>query len=80
LSKKCGILRFAVSEQGEVKFFNRELGFGFITRPDGSDVFVHISNTDNPIFEQGERVSFDIGQNSRTGKLEAKKVETSNGA
>jgi hypothetical protein len=38
---------------------------------------VHISNTDNPIRKQGERVSFDIGQNSRTGKLEAKNVKTS---
>ncbi|MFT8950214.1 MAG: cold shock domain-containing protein, partial [Liquorilactobacillus hordei] len=28
-------------EQGTVKWFNADKGFGFITREDGSDVFVH---------------------------------------
>ena len=30
-------------EQGTVKWFNAEKGFGFISREDGSDVFVHFS-------------------------------------
>ncbi len=29
---------------GTVKFFNEQKGFGFITTPDGDDVFVHVSN------------------------------------
>ncbi len=29
---------------GTVKFFNEQKGFGFITSPDGDDVFVHKSN------------------------------------
>ena len=29
---------------GTVKFFNAEKGFGFISREQGDDVFVHFSN------------------------------------
>jgi len=29
---------------GTVKFFNDQKGFGFITSPEGDDVFVHASN------------------------------------
>ena len=29
---------------GTVKFFDEQKGFGFITSPDGDDVFVHVSN------------------------------------
>ena len=29
------------SEEGTVKFFNNSKGFGFITRENGEDVFVH---------------------------------------
>ena len=35
---------------GTVKFFNEQKGFGFITSPDGDDVFVHVSN----IVESGQ--------------------------
>ncbi len=33
-----------MTKTGTVKFFNEQKGFGFITSPDGDDVFVHVSN------------------------------------
>ena len=49
---------------GTVKFFNTEKGYGFITRPDGDDVFVHYSNIAGDGFrslDEGEAVEFEIG-------------------
>lgn len=48
---------------GTVKFFNGEKGFGFISREDGDDVFVHYSNIQGSGYrslEEGQRVEFDI--------------------
>jgi cold shock protein len=48
---------------GTVKFFNAEKGFGFISREQGDDVFVHYSNiqgTGYRSLEEGQRVEFDI--------------------
>jgi CspA family cold shock protein len=49
---------------GTVKFFNSEKGFGFITRDDGADLFVHYSQIQTPGYkslEQGQAVEFDVG-------------------
>ena len=50
-------------ETGTVKFFNNEKGYGFISREDGDDVFVHYSNIQGSGYrslEEGQRVEFDI--------------------
>lgn len=48
---------------GTVKFFNNEKGFGFISREQGDDVFVHFSNIQGSGFktlEEGQQVEFDV--------------------
>ena len=48
---------------GTVKFFNAEKGFGFISREQGDDVFVHFSNiqgTGYKSLDEGQRVEFDV--------------------
>ena len=49
--------------QGTVKFFNAEKGFGFISREQGDDVFVHYSNIQSSGYkslDEGQRVEFDV--------------------
>lgn len=55
--------------QGTVKWFNRDKGYGFITRDDnGQDVFVHFSAIQGDGYktlEEGQRVEFDVVQSDR---------------
>lgn len=63
---------------GTVKFFNGSKGFGFI-EPDGNgkDVFVHISAVEGagmPTLSEGQKVSFDLAQDKRSGKTTAENL------
>ncbi|MGI6108841.1 MAG: cold-shock protein [Eubacteriaceae bacterium] len=60
---------------GTVKWFNAEKGFGFITREEGDDVFVHFSAIQGDGFKtlnEGQEVTFDIEESDRG--LQAKNV------
>ncbi len=60
---------------GTVKFFNTDKGFGFITPENvGSAVFVHISAVQGGALSDGQRVSYDMGQDRKTGKSKAENV------
>lgn len=61
---------------GTVKFFNEEKGFGFITPANGeTDVFVHVSALrSGGTLTKGTKVSFDVGQDRKTGKSKAENV------
>ena len=52
-------------ERGQVKWFIGSKGYGFITREQGSDVFVHFSAIQGSGFrnlDEGEAVEFDVEQ------------------
>ncbi|HTL87720.1 MAG TPA: cold shock domain-containing protein [Acidimicrobiia bacterium] len=54
--------------QGTVKFFNAEKGYGFISRDQGEDLFVHYSNIAGDGYkslDEGQRVEFDIGKGKK---------------
>ncbi len=55
-------------EQGKVKWFNAEKGFGFIERESGDDVFVHFSAIQGEGFkslDEGQEVSFEVEEGQR---------------
>jgi CspA family cold shock protein len=50
--------------RGTVKFFNEQKGYGFISREQGDDVFVHFSAIQGSGFktlQEGQAVEFDVG-------------------
>jgi CspA family cold shock protein len=64
---------------GIVKWFNATKGFGFI-QPDegGQDVFVHASAVERAglgSLHEGQKVSFELERDQRTGKSAAGKLE-----
>ena len=59
-------------EKGTVKFFNEKKGYGFITKEDGNDVFVHFtsieSDDDFKTLKQDQAVEFEIESDDRGDK------------
>src|ERR1017187_10119396 len=60
-------------EQGTVKWFNDAKDFGFISRQNGEDVFVHFSAIQSNGFrslQEGQAVSFDVKRGAKGWQAE----------
>ena len=62
-------------QNGVVKWFNGQKGFGFIQPDDGGqDVFVHISAVERAGLtglHEGQKLGFEVERDQRSGKLAA---------
>ena len=66
-----------LSEQGTIKWFSDAKGYGFISRNQGDDVFVHYTAIDADGFRSlrdGQRVEFTVEQGPKG--LQAVQVRT----
>lgn len=71
-----GVSETADRETGTVKWFNDAKGFGFISRQNGEDVFVHFRAIETQGFKslkEGQTVSFEVVQGQKG--LQADKVQ-----
>jgi len=62
--------------EGTVKWFSSEKGYGFISREDGDDLFVHFSEIQTEGFktlDEGQAVEFEVST-GRNGKPQASNV------
>ncbi len=63
LKMAVGLRKESKLATGTVKFFNSEKGFGFISRENAADIFVHYSNIEGNGYrslEEGQQVEFEV--------------------
>ena len=54
--------------KGTVKWFNNQKGYGFITGPEGNDIFVHCTGRNMEGFktlDEGQEVEFDVVEGTK---------------
>jgi len=62
-----------MSEEGALKFFNGEKGYGFLTSS-GGDVFFHRRDCIDGLPTEDDVLTFDIREDERNGKMKAVNV------
>jgi len=58
---------------GRCKFFNHAKAWGFITAPDGEEIFVHQNECRGLLPNEGQRVTYELGRDAR-GRRQAVRV------
>ena len=73
------ILERLPMQNGTVKWFNAQKGFGFIQPDDGGkDVFVHISAVERAGLNglnEGQKISYELVADRRSGKMSADQLK-----
>jgi len=67
-------------QNGTVKWFNDEKGYGFITPEYGADVFIHYKAIETRGFralKEGQVVSFEVSQGQKGAQADKVRVEES---
>lgn len=66
------------TNEGTVKWFNEEKGFGFIARESGNDLFVHFRQIDGgrgyKTLAEGQKVTFVVGEGEKGPQAENVRV------
>jgi cold shock protein len=71
ISYICALLNNTIQlkmdkQQGTVKFFNSEKGFGFIKHNDSNkETFVHVSGLKSQNIKEGDSVEFDLQEGKK---------------
>jgi CspA family cold shock protein len=71
--QKSTLGKISNMEQGTVKWFNAAKGFGFISRQNGEDVFVHFSAIQSNGYrslEEGQAVEFTVTKGKKGWQAE----------
>lgn len=68
-----------MSLTGTVKFFSQKKGYGFITQPDGTEMFVHQKQVIGNPLQTNDQVTYDAGVDETTGRPAAVGVKGGTG-